>query len=190
MTQTHCLDDASDAAIAAIEALFARRGHEIYGEDVTQLEHALQCAAAAADEDAPAELVTAALLHDVGHMLHPDPGGALAGATDDRHEALGAEWLRQWFPDAVTQPIALHVAAKRCLVRLDPAYAAALSPVSQRTLVLQGGPMAMAQAQAFVASPTGRHAVRLRRWDEVAKSPSMQTPPLAHFLAFARACLP
>jgi phosphonate degradation associated HDIG domain protein len=189
MTQTHP-QDAADAAIAAIESLFARRGHEIYGETVTQLEHALQCAAAAADDDAPPELVTAALLHDVGHMLHPDPGGALADDADDRHEAIGAQWLRQWFPVSVTQPIALHVAAKRCLVRVDPAYAAALSPVSLRTLQLQGGPMETAQAHAFVASPTGHEAVRLRRWDELAKQPGMRTAPLAHFLAFARACLP
>jgi phosphonate degradation associated HDIG domain protein len=175
--------------LAAVEGLFARRGRQIYGEAVTQLEHALQCAHTAERQGASDALITAALLHDVGHMLHADAGQAFAAGVDDRHEALGAQWLARWFVDEVTRPIAMHVAAKRYLVRVDPHYAATLSPVSRRTLELQGGAMSDREAATFAGARFMPAAVQVRRWDEVGKVPGRPTPTLRHFLAIASRCL-
>lgn len=180
---------ANGEPLAVVEDLFARRGQQIYGEAVTQLEHALQCAHAAERHGADAALITAALLHDVGHMLHADAGQAFAAGVDDRHEVLGAQWLARWFVDEVTKPIALHVAAKRYLIRVDPHYAAALSTVSKHTLALQGGPMSDGEAASFAAARPGPAAVQVRRWDELGKVPGRATPTLRHFLAIASRCL-
>ena len=178
----------SELAIQALRELFRQRGGLAYGEAVTQLEHALQCGAVAEADGAAPALVVAAVLHDVGHFLHVDAAGALANAVDDRHEALGATWLRGWFPDAVTMPIALHVEAKRYLCYAEPAYLAGLSPVSMTTLRLQGGPMSAEAAARFLVRPFAAEAIRLRRYDEAGKVAGARTPPLEHFLAIARTC--
>ncbi len=174
--------------IEHLEQAFVRRGGLAYGEAVTQLEHALQCATAAERAGASSASITAALLHDFGHLLHPDAGGALADGVDDRHEWIGANHLAQWFGEAVTQPIALHVEAKRYLCLAEPRYHASLSPVSLTTLRLQGGVMTPAEATAFLSRPHAATAVQVRRWDEAAKITGMVTAPLAHFLQVARLC--
>lgn len=165
---------------------FARRGGDGYGsERVRQLDHALQCAALAEEEGAPASLVTAALLHDIGHLVHDLGDNPAARGIDDRHELVGREWLARWFGEAVTEPVRLHVNAKRFLTATDPGYFATLSTGSVRSLVLQGGPFTAELAAAFISLPYAPEAVRLRRWDEAAKVPGKTTPGLAHF----RPCL-
>ncbi len=137
--------------IDAIAGLFAGPGARDYlGEAVTIGEHMRQAGALAEAAGAAAPLVAAALLHDVGH---------LRGETDARHGAGGARWLRQWFGPAVTEPVRLHVAAKRYLCAAEPGYFDLLSPESVRTLALQGGPMTPDQVTAFEALPHGRDAV-------------------------------
>jgi phosphonate degradation associated HDIG domain protein len=186
----------TDAALAAvaehpidrIAALFRAGGQLAYGESVTQLQHALQTATAAYEDGADPALVTAALLHDVGHLLHPDAGAALHRGVDDRHEAAGAQWLAAWFPAEVTAPIALHVEAKRYLCHVDPSYRAALSLVSVATLRLQGGAMDAASAAAFAGLRHAPAAIRLRRWDEAGKRVGAVTPPLPWFLELAGRC--
>jgi phosphonate degradation associated HDIG domain protein len=170
-----------------IASLFRERGGLAYGESVTQLEHACQCASLAEREGASAALVAAALLHDVGHLLHGDAAGALKGGRDDFHEALGARYLARQFQVAVTQPVALHVPAKRYLCRVEPAYAAGLSEVSRQTLALQGGVMSEAEAERFAAMPFALDAVRVRRWDDAAKCPDLVTPSFDHFLSVLQA---
>jgi [1-hydroxy-2-(trimethylamino)ethyl]phosphonate dioxygenase len=161
---------------------FDRNGSNDYGSDrVRQLEHALQCAALAQDEGAEATLVTAALLHDIGHLIHDLGDGPAARGIDDRHELVGRDWLSRWFGEAVTEPVRLHVNAKRYLTATDPGYFAILSPGSVRSLELQGGPFTAELAQSFISLPYAKEAVRLRRWDEAAKVPSKITPDLAHF---------
>ena len=176
------------AACSDIERLFAARGDHAYGEGVSQREHALQCAMLAQQRGEPAALVLAALLHDIGHLLHADADAALADGIDDRHEALGAQWLAQRFVSALWQPVALHVQAKRYLCAREPGYAQALSDASQRSLALQGGPMTAAEANRFETLRHADAALRLRRFDELAKVPGLATPPLAHFLALAEGC--
>jgi phosphonate degradation associated HDIG domain protein len=175
--------------IAHIRATFDRHGRMIYGERVNQIQHALQCGQLAERAGASAALITAALLHDIGHMLHRDPAGALATDTDDHHERLGAKYLGRWFGAEVAAPVALHVEAKRYLCARATGYLESLSPVSLKTLGLQGGPMTAQEADAFEALPGFADAVALRRWDEAGKHPSLDTPDLDHFLEIAGRCL-
>lgn len=182
-------DPLSAPPIRTLADLFARHGSLAYGEVVDQTAHALQCAALAEAEDAPDALITAALLHDIGHMLHCDAAAALAADVDDRHEALGAKFIARDFGADVSGPVALHVQAKRWLCARDPGYLERLSPVSARTLRLQGGPMSSAEADAFASLPQAQGAVRVRRWDDVGKQPGLATPGLDHFLAIAARCL-
>jgi gamma-butyrobetaine dioxygenase len=151
------------------------------GEDVTQAQHMLQAAALAESDGASPELVVAALLHDVGHVTGPLTGADLMGGTDNRHSHVAADWLARWFGPAVTEPIRLHVAAKRYLCAVDPAYADLLSPASTYTLEVQGGPMSAEEVAAFEAEPYAPDAVRLRRWDDGAKDASRSVPGFDHY---------
>ena len=163
--------------------LLRDRGHSEYGgEPVTQLEHALQSALLAEQESASPELIAAALLHDIGHLLHALPDDAPGDGIDDVHEELGYRYLRQIFPDAVTEPVRLHVPAKRYLCGKDQSYLAQLSPPSVLSLKLQGGPMSAEEVAAFREHPFLADALRLRRWDDEAKVVDLVTPPLEHFL--------
>jgi phosphonate degradation associated HDIG domain protein len=173
--------------LADIETLFARRGGEQYaGEPVTQLEHALQCAALAEAEDADDELVTAALPHDIGHLTQELGESPTLRGVDDRHQHVALPHLKGLFPPRVLGAIGLHVDAKRYLCATRAGYHEALSEDSKRSLVLQGGVFDAAQAAGFIAHAGAADAVRVRMWDDLAKSPSMVTPSLTHFLERAR----
>ena len=173
-----------------IAALFARRGREMYaGEPVTQTEHALQTALLAEQSGADAALITAAFLHDVGHLLHDLDEDCAEDGIDDKHEALGAEWLARHFPSQVVEPVRLHVAAKRYLCAVDGEYLARLSDASRLSLRLQGGPFTSAQARKFEEHLSFAAAIKLRRWDEQAKIPTLPTPPLDRYLDVARSVL-
>jgi phosphonate degradation associated HDIG domain protein len=172
-----------------IETLFARRGGEQYaGEPVTQLEHALQTAALAEMHGADDELVTASLLHDLGHLLQDLGETPTLRGVDDVHQYAALPFLRGLFGERVLGAIRLHVDAKRYLCFSRPGYHAALSADSQRSLTLQGGIFDAAQAAAFIKQPGASDAVRLRLWDDLAKSADALTPPLAHFIAIAARC--
>lgn len=156
-------------------------GHQYFGEAVTQLQHALQAAALADSEGASDTLVVAALLHDVGHLLHGFAEDIAATGVDARHERLAGEWLAAHFDAGVTEPVRLHVAAKRYLCAVDPAYIETLSEASRESLELQGGPMDDRERRDFEAHPWWREAVRLRHWDDAAKVPSLGVPDLSHY---------
>ena len=176
-------------ALDLIHAAFARRGHEGYGEGVSQLDHALQCGAFAERDGAAPALVAAAFLHDIGHLLHDLPQDVADSGVDTRHESTGSAWLSQYFGPGVSEPVRLHVAAKRYLAAVEPGYFDQLSDASKLSLQLQGGPMVGAQIQAFEAEPFFSEAVRLRRWDEEGKIVGFQGPGAAHFDATVRSCL-
>jgi [1-hydroxy-2-(trimethylamino)ethyl]phosphonate dioxygenase len=161
-------------------ALYERWGGERYDEEVAQLDHALQTAALAAAAGATDAVVAAALLHDAGHLL------ALRGDPPGPHERTGPAYLTPLFPAAVTGPIALHVAAKRYLCAVEPAYAAGLSAGSTRSLARQGGPMSPADAAAFADDPAGADAVALRRWDDAGKVDGLAVPGLAAYESLLR----
>ena len=154
-----------------------------YGlHDINQQQHALQAATMAERDGHGDALVTAALLHDIGHMVHDLGSNPAADGVDDEHERLGHEFLRDWFGPEVTEPVRLHVAAKRFLCATEADYFGRLSPDSVLSLSLQGGPMSAGEVAAFKALPEHAAAVQLRRYDEAAKVKDMATPPVAHFL--------
>jgi [1-hydroxy-2-(trimethylamino)ethyl]phosphonate dioxygenase len=165
--------------------LFARRGDEAYfGEPVSQLAHALQTAHQAKLSGASDAMIVAALLHDVGHLIHGMPEDIADKGLDARHEAAGAAWLRcRDFPAAVTEPVRLHVAAKRYLCATNAGYFSRLSAVSAQSLALQGGVMSGDEVQAFEQQPFFRESLRLRAWDEAAKSVGVRVPELSHYRA-------
>ena len=168
-------------------ALYARKGSLAYGEGVTMIEHGLQAAYLAEQEDAGPAMIAAALLHDIGHLLHSLPEDVADLGIDSQHESLASAWLSQYFPTAVSEPVRLHVAAKRYLCAVEPGYMAALSSASQLSLRLQGGPMSEAEAARFAGERFSADAVRLRRWDDLAKVPARKTPGLDHYRAILEA---
>ena len=167
------LDDVIDWLCQRADAMYG-------GEAVTQLEHDLQCAALAQAGGASASLITAALLHDIGHLAHE--------VTDVHypHEKLAADLLRDVFGPAVLDPIRLHVDAKRYLCAIDSQYWASLSPASKRSLEWQGGPFSPSQAEAFIAKKHAGDAVLLRQWDDAAKIVSAIVPPIGTYFSIMR----
>ena len=176
-------------SLADIERLFNDHGHiEYSGEGVTQLEHALQCAQLGEAEGADDALVAAAFLHDLGHLLNLQGETPTLRGVDDQHQYFSIPFLRPLFPPTVIEPIRLHVDAKRALCALEPDYYAGLSEDSKRSLALQGGIFDEAEAQRFVAKPYARDAMRLRRWDDAAKTPGVSTPGVARYLEIVSRC--
>lgn len=175
----------ANATVDQIVSMFQQRGNSRYGgENVSQLQHALQAATFAEQNNAKPALIAAALLHDIGHLLHDLPEDAPDYGIDDAHENLAAAWLRDRFPDEVVEPVRLHVTAKRYLCTTDPNYLEHLSPPSIQSLQLQGGLMNSLEKTNFENSPFFQSSILLRRWDEVAKDPNLQTPPLSHFARY------
>ena len=164
-----------DAVAAAILDLYHRRGEGRYDEAVTQTTHGCQTAGHAIAAGAGPAMVAAAFLHDIGHLLSSTEADS---GTDRHHELVGSRFLGAWFGDEVTEPIRLHVAAKRRLCATDPAYRSELSPASTQSLALQGGPMTDDEVEAFDAAPAAHAALRLRRWDDLGKDPDAAAPSL------------
>lgn len=161
-----------DPVTELLGPLLAGGGVAYLGEPVTQSAHACQAAALAEAAGASDELVVAALLHDIGW---------LTGGRDEDHAERGGRLLARWLPAAVSEPVHLHVEAKRWLCATDAAYHDHLSDASKRTLTRQGGPMTPPEAEAWIASPWAADAVRLRRWDDEAKEPDRVVPDLGHW---------
>jgi phosphonate degradation associated HDIG domain protein len=177
-----------DDPVESLLRLFKERGDAAYlGEKVSQTEHALQTAWAAEQSDGDRSLIVAALLHDVGHLLHVLPEDCAAAGIDDAHETRGACWLDQHFGADVVEPVRLHVPAKRYLCATDPVYLGLLSEASLCSLQLQGGPFTMEEAAEFRRLPHAEAAIALRRLDEKAKIPGLPTPTLEHFRPYLEA---
>ena len=172
-----------DQLRADLEQIYNTRGTRQYGlEDISQLSHALQSAHLAEQDGAAPALILASLLHDLGHLIHQLGENPAAKGTDDRHEVIGAKWLARYLPSAVTEPIRLHVSAKRYLCAVEPGYTDQLAPDSVLSLSLQGGAMSDTEITAFEANSFAQEAVKLRKWDDLAKQRDAVTPPLEHFL--------
>jgi [1-hydroxy-2-(trimethylamino)ethyl]phosphonate dioxygenase len=176
--------------ITSLTSIMAGQGQRRYGlHDVSQLQHALQAAMLAEQSGGGPALITAALLHDIGHMLQKLGDNPAKEGMDDRHEELGHDYLQRYFPAEVTDPVRRHVAAKRYLCATEPDYAAQLAPDSVLSLKLQGGPMSATEAARFLDEPHAEAAIALRRFDDMAKVKDLATPSLVHFLPYVASCL-
>jgi phosphonate degradation associated HDIG domain protein len=163
--------------------LFEINGGSMYGgEAVTQLEHALQCAELARKHNASNELITASLLHDIGHLLHDLPDDASDNGIDDMHELLGERFMAKHFKLAAVEPVKLHVQAKRYLCATETGYLEALSTPSKISLEFQGGVMNEQEVSLFEKNEYYKEAVNLRRWDDLAKDPNLVSPTIESFL--------
>jgi phosphonate degradation associated HDIG domain protein len=171
------------ASLAAIGRLYATRGDRRYDEGVSQNEHAVQCALLAEAAGAEPSLIAAALLHDIGHLFEAEEDAA---RVDGRHELAGARALSRLFDEAVREPIALHVAAKRYLCFADAGYHRRLSAASRRSLELQGGAFDAGQAAAFETRPYWRDAIAVRRFDDLGKRGERAGRRFADFLPLLR----
>jgi [1-hydroxy-2-(trimethylamino)ethyl]phosphonate dioxygenase len=176
----------ADEAIAQITLVFDRFGERMYGEEVTELSHALQCADAAVRHEASDELVIATLLHDIGHLLHHRGEAIAEMGIDMHHEVLGEKLLRKFFPESVTRPVGLHVAAKRYLATVEDGYFEDLSLASKRSLELQGGQMTLDEIEDFEADPHFADAILLRRCDEEGKMTDSSPPTLDQYFSMIR----
>lgn len=177
-------------AIDEIFEIFRSEGERDYGDErISQTAHALQCALLAEEAGADSALISAALLHDIGHLVNPHDRASTRKGEDGFHEVVGCDYLTRWFGPNVTEPIMWHVAAKRYLTATDSDYYGILSEGSVRSLELQGGPFTQERAAQFIERPYAPDAVKLRRWDEGAKIPHLETPPMEHFRQHLEASL-
>ena len=163
-------------SIDSILSMYSTWGNETYDEDITQLAHALQCAALAHHEGSSEELIAAALLHDIGHLFEIERNNGPDYATNLRHELTGSDYLSELFPPAVTAPIAMHVEAKRYLAANEAGYFDGLSRGSQRSLDVQGGPFTAAESARFMGLEGSADALKLRRWDDFGKVIDLDVP--------------
>ena len=173
---------------AEISELFAARGGVNYfGETISTTQHALQAAYFARQAQASDALVLAALLHDIGHLIDAAADDLAEWTADAQHEAVGSRWLAQHFGPDVSEPVRLHVPAKRFLCATDPSYYSHLSAASRMTLTLQGGAMSIEEAENFAAEPYHREALRVRRWDDAGKVSGLVTPALSEYAGLIEA---
>lgn len=175
------------ADLGVIFLLLDNTGRERrYFDQVSVRDHALQAATHAAGNGAHPALIAASLMHDIGHLMEK---GTVEDGRDYRHEDIAAGLLTGLFGPDVTEPIRLHVAAKRYLCATEPDYFATLSRVSVRSLELQGGPYSESEADAFIAQPFAADAVRLRRWDDLAKAEKAKTMTFAELATVVEPCV-
>ena len=176
--------------IDQIFRVFREQGSSAYlGEPVSLTEHMLQSAYAAEQDEAPPQLVAAALLHDYGHFIHDLPEDSAEHGVDTRHEEVAHAFLSAHFGPEVAEPIRMHVAAKRYLCATERSYMGELSPASILSLELQGGPYSRAEIALFESSPHAEDAVRLRRYDDIGKVPGLETPGLEHYRPVLQAAI-
>jgi phosphonate degradation associated HDIG domain protein len=162
-------------------ALYRDRGHRHYGESVTELQHALQCATFAQQAAEAPVVIAACLLHDYGHLCHDLGENVADQGIDARHENIGASQLGGLFADEIVEAGRLHVAAKRYLCWKEPGYFEGLSEASKKSLHLQGGPMNDTEAREFESQPYFETAVRVRRYDDMGKVADMKILELESF---------
>jgi [1-hydroxy-2-(trimethylamino)ethyl]phosphonate dioxygenase len=186
---TRWLHSDMGASLEPLWTLLNTEGRKMPSDAATSLlHHSLKSATLAHESGEDAFMVTACLLHDIGHLLHGDfaPGDRRPSA--DRHHVLGAAFLSLWFGPRVTEPVRLHVMAKRCLCAADRDYFGSMSRQSRHSLVLQGGPSSPEEAARFMSLPHAAAAIALRRIDDRANREVSKPRSLALFRGLVEDC--
>jgi phosphonate degradation associated HDIG domain protein len=172
----------ADNIVDHIEDVFKRRGAESYlGEKVTMAQHMLQSAQCAEQAGADDSQIVASLLHDIGHYKNEIPETSLSKGIDNYHEEAGANFLEDYFPSSVVEPIRQHVAAKRYLCAVKSDYFGRLSQASVHTLNLQGGPMNAEEVKEFEKNNYLEQCIQVRYWDEEGKDPERNHPQFSYY---------
>jgi phosphonate degradation associated HDIG domain protein len=162
--------------------VYQNHGHANYGlEAVSQLEHALQIATLAKEAGESDSMILACLLHDLGHLLDQENP-----EIDGHHEIKAAAFLKNSFDTSVINPIKLHVAAKRYLCHADPLYFDSLSYASKKSLELQGGVFTPEECREFLSQEYAQEAIRLRKYDDLAKVPNKKTASFEDFFKLSK----
>lgn len=181
-------DQNQESILNHLITLLNTEGHNHFEEMVSQYRHAVQTAHLAKNNGANSELIAAALLHDIGHLLVVGEYEEY-NEQDHFHEDLGADFLAQFLSPAVTEPIRMHVLAKRYLVSTRPEYYDLLSDASRSSYYLQGGPMSQGEIAGFEEKPHYKEALLLRIWDDQAKDIDAFVPPAEFYQDDLRAAL-
>ena len=167
-----------------ITGLLVKRGAARHGDEVVSpLAHALQCAARARAARADDEVVLAALLHDVGHLI-----SEAEDSSATHHGMWAARFLRPFVPARVAWLVEHHVMAKRYLCTVDRDYAQSLSPASLRSWLAQGGTLDRAMLQQLERQPWLPDVLAIRRWDEAAKERGRIVADLAAYRDLLEGC--
>ncbi len=172
----------TDATKVADEIIntFVTKGNSSYaGEAITQIEHAGQTALFAKKDSNDDEVILAAFLHDIGHLIEED---GMDGFGVKNHEEIGAAYLQsKGFSDKIIALVKSHVATKRYLCFANKEYYNQLSEASKTTLVFQGGIMTREEAITFEENPLKNVMIKLRTWDEKAKVQNQTLPNLSDY---------
>ena len=143
------------------------------GEKVTISDHMIQTAMLAEKNHSSKSLICGCLLHDYGHFVIEDPDLLVSKSIDGKHEDVGFDFLKVYFKPEVTEPIKLHVQAKRYLCR-NKSYRNLLSEASKISLELQGGIMNDEEAKKFTSLKFHKDAIMLRKYDDDGKVPNIK----------------
>jgi putative nucleotidyltransferase with HDIG domain len=194
VVSAHCKDkkdsktEHAENAIRQVFAVFNGAQHAAYfGEPVSQLDHALQAAYLAEEDEADRKLIIASLFHDIGHLLASESDQKMDGFGALKHHKIGSDFLRYLgFGEEVATLVERHVDAKRYRVKKDPSYAQLLSEASLETLRFQGGPMSDEEVIEFEMNPLHPLILKLRSYDEKAKVQGLTVPGLQYYKEMIR----
>jgi phosphonate degradation associated HDIG domain protein len=171
-----------------VDLFESAKAAEYLGEDITLVEHMVQCGDLAVEDGADDWLVVAALLHDIGHILISDAQEAQDAGEDRHHDEVGAAWIAQRFPEEIVEAVRLHVDAKKYLVSEVPGYVDQLSEASRITLKIQGGGFTEQECAEFLEQPFALEAIDLRVWDDAGKVRGTTSTDLSRFREAIEAC--
>ncbi len=176
-------ENAISIADEIISYLISNGGSEYIGEPVTKYEHSLQSAMIAEEMGLTDDLVIAALLHDIGHILEASSDmNSMDGFGIKDHEKIGADYLKgKGFSKRIHECVLNHVPAKRYLCYAETEYYNQLSEASKKTLEFQGGMMTEAEASQFKNNPYFEEIITIRIIDEQAKKENIVCTPIKNY---------
>ena len=158
-----------------IKNLIINSNKIITSENINIRDHSLYCGLLSLNANSTNYLIAAALLHDIGHAFFTDDE-LNSQEADIEHMDSAALWLSRWFPEEVTEPIRLHVDAKRYLCTINASYEKKLSLGSRRSLQLQGGQMQESELHTFENNKYKNDALQLRVWDDTEYNDKIKLP--------------